>query len=169
MLLYADDIVLLAPSVSALEKLLSVCETKLRWMDMVNTKKSSCLRVGFRYKINCNNIINIDKAKLEWRDEIRYLAVYITSSSAYSWSFKHSKQAVYRSFNAIFKKLGRIAIEKVVLKLLKKYFHPKQTRFYSSGPESVCKISSKSNQNCNHKSVYGRTDRQNDRMTEVIL
>ena len=71
MLLYADDIVLLAPSVSALEKLLSVCETKLRWMDMVNTKKSSCLRVGPRYKINCNNVINIDKAKLEWHDEIR--------------------------------------------------------------------------------------------------
>jgi len=76
-LLYADDVVLLAPSVSALEKLLSVCETELRWMDMViNTKKSSCLRVGPRYKVNCNNIMNIDKAKLEWRDEIRYLGVY---------------------------------------------------------------------------------------------
>ena len=39
MLLYAVDIVLLAPSVSELEKLLFVCETELRWMDMViNTK-----------------------------------------------------------------------------------------------------------------------------------
>jgi len=114
-------VVLLAPSVSALEKLLSVCETELRWMDMViNTKKSSCLRVGPRYKVNCNNIMNIDKAKLEWRDEIRYLGVYITSSSVYSCSFKHSKQAVYRSFNAIFGKVGRIASEEVVLELFKK-------------------------------------------------
>ena len=43
---------------------------------VINTKKSSCLRVGPRYKVNCNNIMNIDKAKLEWRDEIRYLGVY---------------------------------------------------------------------------------------------
>jgi len=32
-----------------------------------------------------------------------------------------------------------------------------------SGPESLCKISSKSNQNCSHRSVY----RQNDRQTQV--
>jgi len=120
-LLYADDIVLLAPSVSALEKLLSVCETELRWMDMViNTKKSSCLRVGPRYLINCNNIININKAQLEWRDEIRYLGVYITSSNVYSCSFRHSKQAVYRSFNTIFGKVDRIDSEEVVLELFKK-------------------------------------------------
>jgi len=49
-LLYADDIILLAPSVSALQKLLSVCESELQWMDMViNTKKSCCLRVGPRH------------------------------------------------------------------------------------------------------------------------
>jgi len=118
-LLYADDIVLLAPSVSALEKLLSVCETELRWMD-INTNKSSFFGVGPRYRVNCNNIMNIDKAKLEWRDEIRYLGVYITSSSVYSCSFRHSKQAVYRSFNAIFGKVGRIASEEVVLELFKK-------------------------------------------------
>jgi len=120
-LLYADDIILVAPSVSALETLLSVCETELRWMDMViNTKKSSCLRVGPRHKINCNNITNINKVKLEWCNEIRYLGVYITSSSVYSCSFRHSKQAVYRSFNAIFGKVGRIASDEVVLELFKK-------------------------------------------------
>ena len=34
--------------------------------------------------------------------------------------FRHSKQAVYRSFNAIFKKVGKIASEKVVLEIFKK-------------------------------------------------
>ena len=120
-LLYADDIILLAPSVTALEKLLAVCETELRWMDMViNTSKSSCLRVGPRHKINCNNITNINKSKLEWCNEIRYLGVYITSSSVYSCSFSHSKLAVYRSFNAIFGKVGRIASVEVVLELFRK-------------------------------------------------
>jgi len=34
-----------------------------------------------------------------------------------------------------------------------------QTRSYFSGPESLCKISSRSNQNCGCRSVYRRTDR----------
>jgi len=42
---------------------------------------------------------------------------------------------------------------------------PKQTWFYFPGPESLCKISSKSNQNCGRRSVYRQTDWQ----TQVIL
>jgi len=42
-------------------------------------------------------------------------------------------------------------------------FYPKQTRFYFSGPELLCKMSSKSNQNCGRMSVYGQTDRMTDR------
>ena len=38
----------------------------------------------------------------------------------YSCSFRHSKQVVYRSFNAICGKVGRIASEEVVLELFKK-------------------------------------------------
>jgi len=38
-------------------------------------------------------------------------------------------------------------------------FYPKQTRSYFSSPESLCKISSKSNQNCGRRSVYRQTDR----------
>ena len=41
-LLYADDILLLAPSVSALQLLVSVCEKELKWFDIsVNAKKIS--------------------------------------------------------------------------------------------------------------------------------
>ena len=57
---------------------------------------------------------------MKWCNEIRYLGVYITSSSVYSCSFRHSRQAVYRSFNAIFGKIGRIASDEVVLELFKK-------------------------------------------------
>jgi len=64
--------------------------------------------------------MNIDKAKLEWRNEIRYLGVYITSSNVYSCSFTHFKQTVSCSFNAIFEKVGKIAIEDVVLELFRK-------------------------------------------------
>ena len=47
--IYADDILLLAPTVTALEKLLHACERELIWLDMlINCKKSFCLRVGQR-------------------------------------------------------------------------------------------------------------------------
>jgi len=39
-LYYADDILLIAPSVSALQKMLIACETKLKLLDMqINSKK----------------------------------------------------------------------------------------------------------------------------------
>jgi len=41
-LLYANDILLLAPSITALQQLIFVCENELRWLDMtiINVRKS---------------------------------------------------------------------------------------------------------------------------------
>jgi len=51
--LHADDIILIAPSVEGLQKLLTVCEEVLNEIGMqINVKKSKCLRFGARY--NCN-------------------------------------------------------------------------------------------------------------------
>jgi len=51
-ILYADDILLLAPSVTQLEMLLRKCEEELSSLDMaINVKKSACLRVGPRYNV----------------------------------------------------------------------------------------------------------------------
>ena len=48
--LYADDIILLAPSVQALQSLVNICVTELNFLDMaINTTKSSCMRYGSRY------------------------------------------------------------------------------------------------------------------------
>jgi len=46
---YADDILLIAPSVTSLQQLLNICEQELEWLDMsVNAKKSKCIRIGPR-------------------------------------------------------------------------------------------------------------------------
>ena len=56
-ILYADDILLLFPSVTYLERLLHLCENELAWLDMtINFKMSGCLRVGTRYDIECTAI-----------------------------------------------------------------------------------------------------------------
>jgi len=40
-LLYADDILLVAPSITALQRLLFLCEQELTWLDMsLNAKKN---------------------------------------------------------------------------------------------------------------------------------
>ena len=45
-LLYADDILLIAPSVHELQRLFKNCERELQWLDMrINEKKSCCLRI----------------------------------------------------------------------------------------------------------------------------
>ena len=41
--IYADDIILLAPSITELERLLHACERELEWLDMsINYKKLEC-------------------------------------------------------------------------------------------------------------------------------
>jgi hypothetical protein len=50
--LYADDVILLAPSVQALQSLVTICESELSYLDMtINEKKSACMRYGPRYKV----------------------------------------------------------------------------------------------------------------------
>jgi len=57
-LLYADDILLVAPSVTSLQQLLHLCEQELDWLGMsLNVKKSACIRIGPRFNINCCNIV----------------------------------------------------------------------------------------------------------------
>ena len=58
-LLYADDI-LVAPSLASLQRILSICEAELDRLDMrINPKKSSCIRFGARFGVECCNYINL--------------------------------------------------------------------------------------------------------------
>ena len=118
--LYADDILLVAPSVSSLQRILSLCEAELELLDMrVNAKKSSCIRFGPRFNVRCNSTTMIDKCKLSWSDSVRYLGIYLRSSRTFACSFSHAKQSMYRAFNAVFGKVGRIASPDVVVELVK--------------------------------------------------
>jgi len=75
--LYADDILLIAPSESILQKLLLAREKELDAIDMViNVKKSSDVRVGRRHKVTCAHYAEITTSEgdnLTWVKEIRYL------------------------------------------------------------------------------------------------
>jgi len=119
-ILYADDILLIAPSITVLEKLLHKCESELQWLDMyINLKKSCCLRIGPRAEIVCSNLTCLSGASLTWVNEIRYLGIYIVKSRVFKCSLEVAKRSFYRAANAIFGKIGRIASEEVTLHIIK--------------------------------------------------
>jgi len=104
-----------------LEKLLHVCEIELHWLDMlINTKKSCCMRIGRRADAvyTCNNITCFSGLSLSWINEIRYLSIFVKTSRYFKCPLDHAKRSFYRSANAIFGKVGRIASEQVILHLL---------------------------------------------------
>ena len=119
LVMYADDILLLAPSVSQLQKLFSMCELELNYLGMsINAKKSCCLRIGQRCDISCINIKTADGACLPWVKEFRYLGVYIVQSRNFKCSLSENKKSFYRSLNAIYGKVGGFASEQVILQLI---------------------------------------------------
>jgi len=57
---YADDIMLISPSVVEIERLLYACENELNWLDLaINFKKSCCVRIGPRYDATCVPIASL--------------------------------------------------------------------------------------------------------------
>ena len=77
---YADDILLLTPSVTALQNLFRHCEVQLNYLDMsINSKKTCCLRIGPRCRptVNCCNISTAEGRVISWASEVRYLGVFV--------------------------------------------------------------------------------------------
>lgn len=118
-ILYADDILILASSLCILQMLLHACERELIWLDLtINVKKSCCLRIGPRFDVNCSPIFTLGSYSLSWVETLKYLGIYIVSSRSFKCSFVEAKRAYFRSLNAIFGKVGRFASEEVVLHLV---------------------------------------------------
>jgi len=91
-------ILLLAPSITALQQLIHVCQKELQWLDLtINVNKSVCLRIGERWKTRCCDILTFDGCELQWAN-IRYLGVYMTSARVFTCSLDSAKRSFYRTF-----------------------------------------------------------------------
>ena len=119
-LVYADDIILIAPTVTALQDLLKCCELALTEIDMkINPLKSCCIRIGPDFDVNPKCIVTQDGVELPWLNEIRYLGSFLVSKRNFNCSLHACKCSFYVSFNAIYGKIGTIASEDVILHLVK--------------------------------------------------
>ena len=69
--MYADDILLLAPSVHSLQILVSACESTLGQLDFaINVRKSVCIRIGPRCHFSCSPNLLSDGSELQWVDNV---------------------------------------------------------------------------------------------------
>lgn len=117
--LYADDIILLSPSVFALQTLVNVCALELQYLDMaVNAGKSACMRFGPRSKSACTDIV-VGGTSINWVTSARYLGVYLETSVRFRCSFAMNKAKFFKAFNNIFGKIGRNSSEEVLFTLIK--------------------------------------------------
>src|SRR5580692_6294997 len=74
--MYADDLVLLAPSLSELQTMINVCYAELRLLDInINSKISNVTRIGSKFKTKCVDLY-VGQDKLEWVTEVKYLGIY---------------------------------------------------------------------------------------------
>jgi len=112
--LYADDILLLAPTVTGLQHLLTVCERELVELDMhVNVNKSMCIRFGQRSNVQCADLSSKHGGSLKWVNSCRYLGVHFVSGRTLKCSFDSAKSKFCRAFNAVYSKVGRAASEEI--------------------------------------------------------
>ena len=116
-ILYADDILLISPTVCMLQNMLTTSELELQaLMDLeINPKKSSCIRIGPRNDVTCVRICSSSGVLLPCVKEMKYLGVTIVSSRNFKISTEESRRAFHRAANAIFGYIGSVATEEVVL------------------------------------------------------
>ncbi|MEZ4977665.1 MAG: reverse transcriptase family protein [Chitinophagales bacterium] len=123
-ILYADDILLLSISYSAMQNMLNICNDYAFKYDLkFNVLKSQFIRIGAKWKVICNNLY-LNNQVLSKVEEIKYLGVYIKQGSSFKCSNVNTRIKFYRSFNAVYSKCKSDCPEIVVTNLLKYYCVP---------------------------------------------
>lgn len=119
-LLYADDIILLSPSITGLQLLVNACELECDSLDMqINVNKSCCVRFGSRYNEPCSEIVSKHGGVIHWADSCRYLGVNFVCGRFFRCSLDDSKSRFFRAFNGVYGKVGHFASDQVLLSLLR--------------------------------------------------
>ena len=118
-LLYADDMCLLAPSLKGLQRLLQLTEKYcVEWDVMLNSKKSKNMQFG--KKIPNLLSLQLDGKSLEWVESWTYLGVKLLSYKHFNCCIDDKVNSFYRSANAILRIDGR-SNELVMLQLLESH------------------------------------------------
>ena len=104
--MYADDIVLLSPSIYELQRMVIVCKNELENLDLtLSINKSKAIRIGKRFNSTAEPL-RIGEQTVCWSNEAKYLGIVIRSAAKFKCQFDAAKMKFYRSANSILHRLG---------------------------------------------------------------
>lgn len=122
--MYADDLVLLSPSITELTNMVNIVCKELASVGLkLNCDKSCCLRIGPRHKNVCSPI-STTFGLIPWSSEAKYLGVSIVSHCNFKVCFNEKKCKFYSAFNGLYCKLGNTLDLNVITHLLKAQAQP---------------------------------------------
>ena len=120
-LLYADDMALMAPSLKGLQTLLTATEHYCRtWDIMLNPKKTKNMIFGKRHSLPS---LQLDGKDIEWVERWTYLGVALRSHTTFNCCIDEKVKSFYRCANGILRIEGR-SCETVMLQLLETHCLP---------------------------------------------
>ena len=126
-----------------LQTMLYLCESELLDLDMsLNAKKSLCMRFGFRFNATCANFATLGGDLLAWVGICRYLRVYFLSARTFECCFDDCNASFYRSFNAIYGRLGRCASPEIIVQSLSSKCMPALVYGLDSCPTNATELRS---------------------------
>ena len=121
---YADDVVVLAPSITALQRILDTCSSTAKLLKLnFNTKKSVCMQFHKNCKISDNsrsNNFRIGNDLLQNVNEVVYLGFNITSNMCNNKDIIRERNKFYNRFNSILRKFYSVNLD-VFLVLFKSF------------------------------------------------
>ena len=121
LLLYADDMALMAPSLKGLQTLLSATEQYCRkWDIMLNPKKTKNMLFGKKHVLPS---LQLDGNNIDWVDTWSYLGVTLKAHTSFNCCIDQKVKSFYRCANGILRIEGRSS-ETVMLQLLESHCLP---------------------------------------------
>jgi len=125
-ILYADDLIIISPTVSGLQKMLSCCEVTSNDIDLeFNCKKCGCIAIGpaSKYCISgmslCNDVVS-------WSNSFKYLGVNFVAGKKLTVDINPIKRKFYVACNCILGK-AKCLDDLVKLSLMESYCLPMLT------------------------------------------
>ena len=115
---FADDIVLLSPSIHGLQKLINICVSYCRTFCLdFNIKKSKIMVIGDKLTEGEFRPLSLNNSFLSYVTEYRYLGVTLVGGKRISFSSTPDIRSFYRASNSILAS-STVSNENVLMKLL---------------------------------------------------
>lgn len=99
--LYADDILILSPSLLGLQHMVNECISTCDMLSLaINLDKSSCIVFGHSRKLDLASI-SVKNINIQWVESLHYLGVNIVSGIKPAFCYDKTKRSFYAAFNSV--------------------------------------------------------------------